>query len=581
MTAVERSAPIRNFELRQGDERTLSLPVTYDLTLEVPISPAAAIEWWMCEGALPDPATLRVRRVRGEGLELVNESGVWVVKVRLDEGDTVALPPGDYYHEARVADPSGDARTLVVGIIKLRPSVIAPGLASGAPLPPPYASNAVLRAEAAAELAEGWANHEPGEDVPDAPEGSRSARHWASVSQDGAEAVTIKAAEVDAAALTASQAAQAAGAAAATVIDTVPVQGIYPNEEVGRLAVEEGRLFAAVSPASDGYIDLWRKDSPGASTLMKSYPTLSQFIAVLAQAQSARAAAEGAKLQAETIAQAAGAAIYMNTAAGLAATPNGSPFLVPGDNRLIIFLNNNGVAEQVTTLGGLVNIPFGDSVLTTSGGSFQHTTVSDTDVPIFVQRRARAGFANVTVGSTLGKWALAGYVNGGFRFGLRFLVAVKQIVGNVVRAVLKINVTDAEGNDWPAVVLTPDGFLGVGADGVENTTANTPIHTTGQITGRILSGISWRNFTEAPDGVLGPITGSHVTLNIPGGATINSMITNLPNLPHVYMRNLNSSPVTLVHSTSGLMLKGDENKVLPLRGRLILVRVINNIWMEF
>lgn len=149
------STPSRNFEMRQGDDRTLRLPVTSDQTLNTPVSPSAQIEWWMCSGPAPDPDNLRVRRVRGDDLVLEQEAGVWVVKVRLHEEDTVGLAAGEYYHECRIDDPTEGARTIVFGILTLRPSAIAQGLADpDMMLPPPYTSSAARRAEEAADRAE-------------------------------------------------------------------------------------------------------------------------------------------------------------------------------------------------------------------------------------------------------------------------------------------------------------------------------------------------------------------------------------------------------------------------------------------
>lgn len=148
------TAAKRDFELRQGDQRTLRIAVSSS-NLALPVSPSSAIEWWLIANPRPAAGVAPLlRRTRGQGLSLVQEAGAWYLLVELAEADTATRAPGDYYHEARIDDPAGDALTIVTGVINLLPGHIAAGIAAGAPLPGAVASPTVRRAEDAADRAE-------------------------------------------------------------------------------------------------------------------------------------------------------------------------------------------------------------------------------------------------------------------------------------------------------------------------------------------------------------------------------------------------------------------------------------------
>lgn len=201
------------------------------------------VEFWLADKSLPTEEQIRVRLTQAEGVEIIEASGKWFVQVELLEEHTGALKaPFGYYVEARITDPDNE-RVLVTcaGTLQLHRSMIAHAILDGDFVPPSPAGSPtlalVVRAEAAAqsaeaseeasrehreyieqqlpiiegfkdaaeaaagaaaasegvaetkaddsaasaELSKGWASHTPGQDVPGAPAGSRSARHEASV----------------------------------------------------------------------------------------------------------------------------------------------------------------------------------------------------------------------------------------------------------------------------------------------------------------------------------------------------------------------------------------------------------------
>jgi hypothetical protein len=58
--------------------------------------------------------------------------------------------------------------------------------------------------------------------------------------------------------------------------------GIYINEATGRAAVANGVVFAAVGTSGDKAVDIWQRVNAGASTLLRSYPSLAALNTAIA-----------------------------------------------------------------------------------------------------------------------------------------------------------------------------------------------------------------------------------------------------------------------------------------------------------
>ena len=69
----------------------------------------------------------------------------------------------------------------------------------------------------------------------------------------------------------ATNAAATAAAAAGSALSAIIAAGIYADEPTGRAAVANGVYFAAVGATTDKSIDIWQRNSAGASTFFRSY----------------------------------------------------------------------------------------------------------------------------------------------------------------------------------------------------------------------------------------------------------------------------------------------------------------------
>lgn len=103
------------------------------------------------------------------------------------------------------------------------------------------------------------------------------------------------AADAGASATTAATEALASGTArtAAELARDAALAGatLYADEPTGRAAVADGVFFRAVGAASDKAVDVWRRDSAGASTLIASYPSLSALNAAVVALNAATSSA--------------------------------------------------------------------------------------------------------------------------------------------------------------------------------------------------------------------------------------------------------------------------------------------------
>jgi len=102
-----------------------------------------------------------------------------------------------------------------------------------------------------------------------------------------ARAIVAAALAVDAGASAEVDANRAELAAAAAALSA----GIYINEATGRAAVANGVVFAAVGTSGDKAVDIWQRVNAGASTLLRSYPSLDALNAALAALAAAVATA--------------------------------------------------------------------------------------------------------------------------------------------------------------------------------------------------------------------------------------------------------------------------------------------------
>lgn len=110
----------QNFEIRQGDERQLSITV-YDSTGALLDLTGASARWVLISSRWGAGASLLLSKTVGVGITIpdqVASKGVCIVE--LDPSDTSGLEPRGYAHQLRVSQPGGEPELVTDGVVDLR-----------------------------------------------------------------------------------------------------------------------------------------------------------------------------------------------------------------------------------------------------------------------------------------------------------------------------------------------------------------------------------------------------------------------------------------------------------------------------
>jgi hypothetical protein len=104
----------QNFTIWQGTDNTLTITDVAG----APIT-GASITWVMKKSAI---ATVElITKKTGAGIVITDGAG-GVFTVELDPVDTATINFGDYYHEARIVDSSGNEDVTIIGTVTLKAS---------------------------------------------------------------------------------------------------------------------------------------------------------------------------------------------------------------------------------------------------------------------------------------------------------------------------------------------------------------------------------------------------------------------------------------------------------------------------
>lgn len=102
----------QNFEMVAGDTKNIVIPVSNVNDL------AGASVKWALKKTVYDASNAVYKDTASGGISI---SGT-TFTVALAPADTVALRPGDYYHEAEVTDAAGNVSTVTTGKVTISPT---------------------------------------------------------------------------------------------------------------------------------------------------------------------------------------------------------------------------------------------------------------------------------------------------------------------------------------------------------------------------------------------------------------------------------------------------------------------------
>lgn len=110
-------------------------------------------------------------------------------------------------------------------------------------------------------------------------QGAEAAKAGAETARDGAIAARVGAETARDTAVNAAVRAEESEEKAGLYADAAALDGpLYANEATGRAAVTDGTIFRAIGATDRSAIDIWRRDSSSASTLLVSYPSLDAIL---------------------------------------------------------------------------------------------------------------------------------------------------------------------------------------------------------------------------------------------------------------------------------------------------------------
>lgn len=112
----------QDFELPQGDDRTIPVTVTNEDTGALLNLSGMTIRWWF---ALYQSGEAIVKKGNGAGETglAITDAGAGVFTITLDSADTEGLS-GYFYHEAEITDVAGKKRTILTGQIHVKSTTV-------------------------------------------------------------------------------------------------------------------------------------------------------------------------------------------------------------------------------------------------------------------------------------------------------------------------------------------------------------------------------------------------------------------------------------------------------------------------
>lgn len=217
-----------------------------------------------------------------------------------------------------------------------------------------------------------------------------------------------------------------------------------------------------------------------------------------------------------------------------------------------------------------------------SGDSIQQTVTADAGSPVLNQRRRLAtGSGDVSTGSVIAKWTGAGWANGAFRFASRVTWFVHEVIGSIVRAKMKINVTNEFGVDWAAFHFSEQGYLGIG-DPITFTerdpACSLDVAGHSRLTSAGFVDTAVADYTGAAIDATGKSVLSISSTNT--GTTLGAMTSTSVGLQMLIIRNTSSNTLIVPHSTSGYRLNGKANVTLGAHETIMLMHISGATWQQ-
>ena len=113
--------PCQDFELFKNDDKSVQVTIRDENGTLVDVSGASAAQWIMQK--YPESATADITKTLAAGeIDVATSGANGVVTITILSADTASLSAGEYYHELRITDASGNDSTILVGDVNLRPA---------------------------------------------------------------------------------------------------------------------------------------------------------------------------------------------------------------------------------------------------------------------------------------------------------------------------------------------------------------------------------------------------------------------------------------------------------------------------
>lgn len=223
-----------------------------------------------------------------------------------------------------------------------------------------------------------------------------------------------------------------------------------------------------------------------------------------------------------------------------------------------------------------------DMTVEGSGDSIQQTVVADGGSPVLNQRRRLvSGEGDVTPGSVIAKWTGAGWAGGAYRFASRMTWFVHEVIGTVVRAKMKINVTNAAGVDWAAFHFSEQGYLGIGDPATfteRDPLCSLDVAGHSRFASLGLNDTAYANYDGSPLDATGK--GVLSISPVAAGTRLGVLTSDSVGFQFLVIRNTSSNTLTVPHSTGGFRLNGKADMTLGAHETVLLMHITGAVWQQ-
>ncbi|AYF01261.1 hypothetical protein PY32053_01634 [Paracoccus yeei] len=209
------------------------------------------------------------------------------------------------------------------------------------------------------------------------------------------------------------------------------------------------------------------------------------------------------------------------------------------------------------------------------------TVTSSTRAPRISQVKKGTGETDVSAGTTLGVWDIAGWLTGIAQSAARISVVAASTANGILRGRWRFEVRNAEGAFRPALVIDPEGRLGVArrtATAEYLPSAELDVDGVARLAAATLKSVALADYAGAAiDATYA--SALHIA-PVAGGATLGAITSSAVGEQILVIKNTSANPLTIPHSATGIRTAAGRDVVLGAYKSILLIRASGAVWDE-